>query len=75
MSEHKLPLKAPPAHLLQERAACPVCGLRCGEVVGRHGLRLVFECERCSVRFHRSTAAVEISERRRAHRERRRTGI
>ena len=48
-----LALRAAPAALIEETAMCPSC---CGKgaVIGRMGLRLVFRCGRCRVRFHRS---------------------
>lgn len=52
----ELPLKAVPAELSAEQAVCPNCLDREAGVIGRLGLRLVFKCERCRVRFHRPTA-------------------
>jgi DNA-directed RNA polymerase subunit RPC12/RpoP len=48
-----LPLRpVPPAYYHQE-ADCPNCESRSEEVLGRLGLRLVFRCTNCKVRFFR----------------------
>ncbi len=52
----ELPLKEVPVELSDERAVCPNCLDRDAGVIGRLGLRLVFKCQRCRVRFHRQTA-------------------
>lgn len=52
----ELPLKDVPVELSTERAVCPNCLDREAGVIGRLGLRLVFRCQRCTVRFHRQTA-------------------
>jgi len=49
----ELPLRQVPAALATEEATCPNCNDRHAGVVGRMGLRLVFRCGRCLVRFHR----------------------
>lgn len=56
----ELPLRAVPEPLGEERARCPVCEGRDSGVIGRLGLRLVFRCERCRVRFYRPTASVQL---------------
>jgi transposase-like protein len=50
-----LPIKAVPAALLQSTAACPTCGRSNSNVLGRMGLRLVFQCSDCHVEFFRHT--------------------
>ena len=52
----ELPLKVVPGELAEEHATCPNCHDRFANVVGRLGLRLVFMCQRCRVRFHRPHA-------------------
>ena len=44
------------AHLT-EAASCPQCGSRVTHVLGRMGLRLVFRCDKCLVRFFRQRPA------------------
>jgi hypothetical protein len=56
----ELPLKVVPAQFAAENAVCPNCSDRDAGVIGRLGLRLVFSCQRCRVRFHRQTAAVGL---------------
>jgi len=56
----ELPLRSVPGDLASQHAICPNCQNRDAGVIGRLGLRLVFRCERCRVRFHRPTAAVHI---------------
>lgn len=56
----ELPLKDVPADLAEEHAVCPNCLDREADVIGRLGLRLVFKCQRCRVRFHRQTAMVGL---------------
>ena len=51
----ELPLRAVPDDLAAQHAACPNCQDRGANVIGRLGLRLVFKCERCRVRFYRPT--------------------
>jgi hypothetical protein len=52
----ELPLRAVPDEFAVQHATCPNCQDRGAYVIGRLGLRLVFRCERCRVRFHRPTA-------------------
>ncbi len=52
----ELPLKDVPTEFAEEHAICPNCLDREAGVIGRLGLRLVFRCQRCRVRFHRQTA-------------------
>ena len=56
----ELPLKDVPTEFAEERAMCPNCLHREAGVIGRLGLRLVFRCQRCRVRFHRQTAAAGL---------------
>ena len=49
----ELPLRDVPGEYAAQRATCPSCHDRQASVIGRLGLRLVFKCERCRVRFHR----------------------
>jgi hypothetical protein len=49
----ELPLRPVPTQFNEQRGTCPNCLNREGVVIGRLGLRLVFRCERCKVRFHR----------------------
>ncbi|MGH7685296.1 MAG: hypothetical protein ACREN2_00520 [Candidatus Dormibacteria bacterium] len=56
----ELPLKVVPTEFEDERAVCPSCDNRAAHVIGRLGLRLVFRCDRCRVRFHRPTATVQL---------------
>ncbi|HEY7928296.1 MAG TPA: hypothetical protein VIG86_12880 [Candidatus Dormibacteraeota bacterium] len=56
----ELALKAVPDELADEHAVCPNCLDRDAGVIGRLGLRLVFKCQRCRVRFHRQTAMVGL---------------
>jgi len=56
----QLPLKDVPTEFRAERATCPNCQDRQAGVIGRLGLRLVFKCERCRVRFHRPTVSVQL---------------
>ena len=53
----ELALQPAPMPYLLERAACPKCSDNEAGVVGRLGLRLVFRCDKCDVRFHRSAHA------------------
>lgn len=55
-----LPLKEVPDPYEAERATCPNCESRNAGVIGRLGLRLVFRCDRCRVRFHRPAATVQL---------------
>jgi tRNA(Ile2) C34 agmatinyltransferase TiaS len=55
-----LPLREVPAALTEERARCPICEDRSSGVIGRLGLRLVFRCERCRVRFYRPSPAIRF---------------
>jgi hypothetical protein len=57
----ELPLKAVAAALASEIAECPDCCRRdTTTVLGRLGLRLVFRCERCKVRFFRHQPAADL---------------
>ena len=56
----ELPLKDVPEQFEDEHAICPNCESRVTGVIGRLGLRLVFRCERCRVRFHRPAATVQL---------------
>lgn len=56
----ELPLKDVPQQFEDENAVCPNCESRAAGVIGRLGLRLVFRCERCRVRFHRPAATVQL---------------
>jgi hypothetical protein len=56
----ELPLRRVPGDLAEERARCPVCDNRNSGVIGRLGLRLVFRCEQCRVRFYRPSAALRF---------------
>jgi hypothetical protein len=56
----ELPLKDVPTQFAQERAVCPNCLDREAGVIGRLGLRLVFRCQLCRVRFHRPTGMVGL---------------
>jgi hypothetical protein len=55
-----LPLRSVPDDLADERARCPMCERPHAGVIGRLGLRLVFRCEECRVRFYRPTASVQL---------------
>jgi hypothetical protein len=57
----ELPLKAVPTQFAQEQAMCPNCLDGEAGVIGRLGLRLVFKCHRCRVRFHREAAMVGLA--------------
>ena len=56
----ELPLRRVPGDLAGERARCPVCDDRNSGVIGRLGLRLVFRCESCRVRFYRPSTALRF---------------
>ncbi|TMB91584.1 MAG: hypothetical protein E6J45_05360 [Chloroflexi bacterium] len=56
----ELPLKGVPRQFQQQHATCPNCQDRHAGVIGRLGLRLVFRCEQCRVRFHRPTVSVQL---------------
>jgi hypothetical protein len=56
----ELALKVVPIQFAEEHAVCPNCLDRDAGVIGRLGLRLVFKCSRCRVRFHRQTAMVGL---------------
>jgi tRNA(Ile2) C34 agmatinyltransferase TiaS len=56
----ELPLKEVPTQFEEEHAVCPNCESRTAGVIGRLGLRLVFRCDRCRVRFHRPAATVQL---------------
>ncbi len=55
-----LPLKNVPTQFEREQAVCPNCQNHDAGVIGRLGLRLVFKCDHCRVRFHRPTASVQL---------------
>jgi hypothetical protein len=44
-----------------EAATCPQCGSRITQVLGRMGMRLVFRCDKCLVRFFRQRPATSAS--------------
>jgi translation initiation factor 2 beta subunit (eIF-2beta)/eIF-5 len=46
---------------LNEAATCPQCGSHITQVLGRMGLRLVFRCDKCLVRFFRQRTATSAS--------------
>ena len=48
-----LPLRSVPFDYYRQVAQCPNCNGRSEEVLGRIGLRLVFRCTGCKVRFFR----------------------
>lgn len=50
----ELALQTAPMPYVLEQAECPQCLADGAAVVGRLGLRLVFRCEQCGVRFHRA---------------------
>lgn len=50
-----VPMRPVPVEFAEARARCPACGSDGAAVVGVIALRLVFRCERCGVKFHRST--------------------
>jgi tRNA(Ile2) C34 agmatinyltransferase TiaS len=52
----ELPLRTVPETYAEQHATCPNCHDRDGHVIGRLGLRLVFRCEKCRVRYHRPAA-------------------
>jgi len=56
----ELPLKDVPSEFADERAVCPNCQNGEASTIGRLGLRLVFRCQRCRVRFHRPAATVQL---------------
>lgn len=56
----ELPLKDVPTQFSEQRATCPNCLERGAGVIGRLGLRLVFKCENCRVRFHRPAATAQL---------------
>ena len=56
----ELPLKEVPTEFEAANAVCPNCESRNAGVIGRLGLRLVFRCDRCRVRFHRPTVSVQL---------------
>ncbi|MGA7989513.1 MAG: hypothetical protein WCB51_14080 [Candidatus Dormiibacterota bacterium] len=56
-----LDLKPVPEAHLEEAAACPQCGSRITKVLGRMGLRLVFRCDKCLVRFFRQRTTTSAS--------------
>ena len=57
----ELPLRPVPAGLAAQEATCPNCNDRHAGVVGRMGLRLVFRCGRCLVRFHRASPSIGLA--------------
>jgi hypothetical protein len=50
----ELPLRNVPHEYAQMHAVCPNCRSNDPFVIGRLGLRLVFRCDQCRVRFHRT---------------------
>ena len=56
----ELPLCTVPTALAEQRARCPVCEDRSSGVIGRLGLRLVFRCERCRIRFYRASPVLRF---------------
>ncbi|MDQ6747150.1 MAG: hypothetical protein M3010_03460 [Candidatus Dormibacteraeota bacterium] len=48
-----LPLRPTPEVLVEQTARCPNCEERGAVSIGRLGLRLVFQCPGCRVRFYR----------------------
>lgn len=56
----ELPLKSVDKALENENARCPNCEDRRSYVLGRLGLRLVFRCENCRVRFFRYRPAANV---------------
>jgi hypothetical protein len=57
----ELPLRTVPEEFAQQHAVCPNCQSREPFVIGRLGLRLVFRCDQCRVRFHRAPQALARS--------------
>lgn len=57
----ELPLRPVPNEFAAMRGTCPNCLNREGVVIGRLGLRLVFRCEHCKVRFHRHAPAAPVA--------------
>ena len=56
----ELPLKTVDTMFESESARCPNCENRNSYVLGRLGLRLVFRCENCRVRFFRYHAMANV---------------
>jgi len=56
----ELPLRPVPGEFAAQQAMCPNCRTNGAHVIGRLGLRLVFRCARCRVRFHRGTPSVSL---------------
>lgn len=56
----ELPLRSVPEDLAAQHATCPNCQNGDAGVIGRLGLRLVFKCGQCRVRFHRPSASVHF---------------
>lgn len=56
----ELPIKSVPSPLMAQHAMCPNCQNRAATVIGRLGLRLVFKCDQCRVRFHRPAATAQL---------------
>lgn len=56
----ELPLRSVPEDLAGQHATCPNCQNGEAGVIGRLGLRLVFRCGHCRVRFHRPSAAARF---------------
>ena len=56
----ELPLRDVPHEYAVQRAICPNCQNEGAFVIGRLGLRLVFRCGDCRVRFHRPSAVARF---------------
>lgn len=49
-----VPMRPVPQAFAANQARCPACGTDGAATVGVIALRLVFRCQRCGVKFHRS---------------------
>jgi len=56
----ELPLRRVPVQFAGQQATCPNCQNRDAFVIGRLGLRLVFRCGSCRVRFHRPAPSARL---------------
>lgn len=56
----ELPLREVPREFSEQLATCPNCQNDGAFVIGRLGLRLVFRCAQCRVRFHRPSAVARF---------------
>lgn len=52
----ELDLAEAPDSMAAERASCPNCQRRETRVIGMLGRRMVFLCDRCTVRFYRQSS-------------------